>query len=74
MEDRSADAVKAFLDRFSGRHVTLEMGESVGKAAHHDGGKQRLLGGKADIDGWLAGAGTKGDLVHAGAAQAALEE
>ena len=42
--------------------------------AHHHSSEQRLLVGKSGIDRRLAGAGTRGDLVHAGPGEPAFKE
>ena len=42
--------------------------------AHHDGREQRLLAGKARVDGRFSGAGDVGNLVDAGAGKAAFEK
>ena len=44
-----------------------------GNALHYHCSEERLLVGKAGIDGWLPGARKPGDLIHTGAGEPAFE-
>jgi hypothetical protein len=49
--------------------MVLEPRNVGSNALHHDGGEQRLLFGKAGVNGRLAGTGARGDLIHTGTSQ-----
>jgi len=54
--------------------VAFESGSHPRNIAHHDGGKECHLVGKARIDRRLPGASNIGDLVDAGARESAFDK
>lgn len=56
------------------RGMVVEPGDAGVDVAAHDCRKQRLLAGKAGINGRLAGAGQACDFIHAGASKPALKK
>src|SRR5215475_7861842 len=69
-----ACADEALLNRPHGRHVAFELLDVGEDVAHHHGGEERPLVAEAGIDRRLSRARSRGDLVHAGAFEAALQE
>ena len=74
MHEGGAQLGEALIERRSGGHVAFEPRCGGGNVAHHDGREQRLLAGKARVDGRFSGAGDVGNLVDAGAGKAALQK